>query len=71
VKILKHKYLITEIQHMWNVKAKVIPVVTEATVTTSKSFRQYLCHTTGKHKIKEMQRTAIMGTVCLLRQVLT
>ena len=26
-KILKYKDFITEIQHMWNVKAKVIPVI--------------------------------------------
>ena len=30
-KILKYKYFITEIQHMWNVKAKVIPVIAGAT----------------------------------------
>jgi hypothetical protein len=27
VKILKYKYLIREIQCMWNVQAKVIPIV--------------------------------------------
>jgi len=39
-KILKYKDLITEIQHMWNVKAKVIPVIIGATGTISKSLRQ-------------------------------
>jgi len=38
-KILKQKDLITEIQHMWNVKAIVIPVIMWATGTISKSFR--------------------------------
>ena len=43
-KILKYKYLITEIQRMWNVKAKVIAVIIGATGTISKSLRQYLCN---------------------------
>jgi hypothetical protein len=41
-KILKYKDLIIEIQHMWNVKAKVIPVIIEATGTISESYRIYL-----------------------------
>ena len=55
-KILKYKDLIIEIQHMWNVKAKLIPVLTEATGTISKSLRQYLSNIPGEHKIKEMQK---------------
>jgi hypothetical protein len=35
-KILKYKYLTIEIQHMWNVKTKVIPVIIGATETISK-----------------------------------
>jgi len=61
-KILKYKDLITEIQRMWNVKAKVIPVITGATETISKSLRQYLSNILGRHKIKEPQNTAILGT---------
>ena len=41
-KILKYKYLITEIQRTWNVKAKVIPVIIGATGTILKSLTQYL-----------------------------
>jgi hypothetical protein len=47
---------------MWNVKAKVIPVIVEATGTISKSLRQYLSNITGKHEIKTPQKTAILGT---------
>jgi hypothetical protein len=33
VKILKYKDLVIEIQHMWKVKVKVIPVIIEVTGT--------------------------------------
>jgi hypothetical protein len=46
-KILKYKDLVIEFQRMWNVKAKVTPVIIEATGTLSKSLRQYLSNITG------------------------
>ena len=48
-KILKYKDLTTEIQHMWNVKARVIPVIIGATGTISKSFRKYVSDIPGNH----------------------
>ena len=48
-KILKYKYLTTEIQRMWNVETKVIPVIIRATGTNSKSFRKYVSNIPGKH----------------------
>jgi len=36
---------------MWNVNAKVIPTITGATGTVSKSFKQYLGKILGKHEI--------------------
>jgi hypothetical protein len=39
-KILKYKDLIIEIQCLWNVKVKVIPVITGAIGTISKALRQ-------------------------------
>jgi uncharacterized protein YycO len=47
---------------MWNVKAKVIAVIKGVTGTISKSLRQYLSNIPGKNEIKELQRTAILGT---------
>jgi len=41
-KILKHKDLRIEIQCMWSVKTKVIPVTVGATRAISKSFRKYV-----------------------------
>jgi hypothetical protein len=40
----QYKYLIKDIQRMWNVNTKVIPVITGASGTISKSLRQYLCN---------------------------
>ena len=55
-KILKYKDLTIEIQRMWNVKSKVIPVIIWATGTISKSLRKYVSNITGKHKVKELQK---------------
>ena len=41
-KILKYKDLTIQIQCMWNVKTKVIPVIIGTTGTISKSFRKYV-----------------------------
>jgi len=69
-KILKYKDLTLEIQRMWNVKPKVIPVIIGATGTISKSFRKYVSNIPGKHEVKEIQKTAILGTAHISRKVL-
>jgi hypothetical protein len=61
-KILKYKDLTTETQRMWNVKTKAIPVIIGATGTVSESFRKYLSNIPGKHEVKELRPTAILGT---------
>jgi len=48
---------------MWNVKTKVIPVIIEA-------FRKYVSNVPGNHEVKELQKTAILGTAHILRKVL-
>jgi hypothetical protein len=47
---------------MWNRKTNVIPVIIGATGTISKSFRKYLSNVPGIHEVKELQKTAILGT---------
>jgi len=54
---------------MWNVKTKVIPVIIGATGTISKSFRKYVRNIQGKHEVKELQKTAILGTAHILLKV--
>jgi len=55
---------------MWNVKTKVIPVIIGATGTISKSLRIYVSKIPGKHEVKELQKTSILGTEHILRNVL-
>ena len=69
-KILKYKELTIEIQRMWNIKTKVIPVIIGATGIISKPFRKYVSNIQGKHEVKELQKTAILGTAHILRKVL-
>jgi hypothetical protein len=47
-----------------------MPVIIGATGTVSKSFIKYLSNIWGKHEIKELQKTAILGTAHILRKVL-
>jgi len=66
----KNNNLRVEIQGMWNVKTKVIPVTIGATGTISKSFRKYVSNIPGNHEVKEPHKTAILGTARILRKVL-
>jgi hypothetical protein len=70
-KIIKCKDLTVEIQRRWNVKTKVIPVIIGATGTISKSFRKYVSNIPENHEVKELQKTAILGTAHIIREVPT
>ena len=54
--ILKYKDLTIEIQRMWNVKTKVIPVIEGATGTISKSLINYLRKVTGKRDVQKPKK---------------
>jgi hypothetical protein len=49
----------------------VIPVIIGATWTISKSFRKYVSIIPGNHEVKELQKTDILGTEHILREVQT
>ena len=55
---------------MWNVKSKVMPVITEVTGTISKSFRQYRSNTPGKPESRNYKKTATVDTTHILLKVL-
>ena len=67
-KILNYENLTIEIQRMWNVKTKVTPVIIGATGTLSKSFTKYVSNIPRKHEVKELQKTAILGTAHIDRK---
>ena len=69
--ILKYKDMTIEIKGAWKVKTRVIPVIIGATESISKSFRKYISNIPGNHEVKELQKTAILGTAHILRKVLT
>jgi len=47
----------------------MIPVIIGVTGAISKSLRKYVSNIPGKHDIKELQKTAILGTAHILRKV--
>jgi heme/copper-type cytochrome/quinol oxidase subunit 2 len=49
----------------------IIIVIIGATGTISKSFRKYVSNVPGNHEVRELQKTAILGTAHILRKVLT
>jgi hypothetical protein len=55
---------------MWSVKTRVIRVIIGATGTISKLFRKYVRTIPGNHDVRELQKTAILGTAHILRKVL-
>jgi len=48
----------------------VIPVIIGATGNISKSFTKYVSNIPGNHEVKELQKTAILGTARILQKVL-
>ena len=59
-----------ETERIWNVEAKVKPVIAGATGTISESLRQYLNNIVGKHEIRELHKTTALGAAHILRGVL-
>jgi hypothetical protein len=60
-KILKYKDLTIAMQRVWNVKARVIPVIIGATDTISKLLRKYVSDIPGNHDVKELQENSHSG----------
>jgi hypothetical protein len=48
----------------------VIPVIIGVTGTISKSFRKYVSNIPGEYEVKELQKSAILGTAHILWKVI-
>jgi len=55
-KIFQKKSLTTKIQHTWNVITKLVPEITGATGSTSKSFRKYLSNIPANTKSQNYRK---------------
>jgi len=69
-KILNIKILLQQYSACGMYTAEVIPVIISAAGTTSISFIKYPTNKPGYEEIKELKRTAILGTTHSLREVL-
>ena len=69
-KIEKYSDLRRELQKLWKVKAKVVPIVVGALGTVSKSLTGYLKEIKVSTKIQVIQKSALLGTARILRKVL-
>ena len=60
-----------ECQRIWNRKVEVIPVIIGATEIVDKNIKKYVGRIPGCHNIYSLQRPPILGTVHILRNVLS
>jgi len=49
---------------------QVVIIIIIIIIIIIKSFRKYVSNIPGKHEVKELQKTAILGTAHILRKVL-
>ncbi|KAL1462310.1 hypothetical protein WDU94_014153 [Cyamophila willieti] len=65
-KQLKYKDLQIEIQRMWNIRTKVIPIIIGATGLISKTTAELIEEVPGKHNLLQMQRAVVLGTAHII-----
>ena len=69
-KITKYQDLARELQKLWNMRVKVIPIIIGALGTTPKKLEQRLMELGIKCVTGEMQKTVILNSARILRKVL-
>ena len=69
-KIEKYQDLAREVQKLWNMRTKVIPIIIGALGTTPKKLSKRLEDLGIETQIAELQKTAIIYSAKILRKVL-
>ena len=69
-KIEKYDELKREVERLWKVKAKVIPIVLGALGTVTRNLSNYIKEIGVKTQIKLIQKSVLLGTARVLRKVL-
>ena len=67
----KYKDLEIEMQRMWKVETKVVPIVVGALGTITKDFEKYVKMLPDNISIEEIQKIALLGTAHILRKTLS
>jgi len=60
----------TKIQRMWNMKCKIVPVITGAIGIVTRGLEKSLEAIPGKYSIDSLHQTAVLGTSHLIRKVM-
>ena len=69
-KMEKYQDLRGELQKIWNVRLKIIPLVVDSLGAISKQFDNRLKETGITAEVGQVQKTVLLGTARILRNVL-
>jgi len=70
-KILKYQDLKTELQRLWKLKGKVVPVVIGALGAVTKHHKKHVQSIHDTIKTDDLQKVTLLGTSKILREVLS
>ena len=70
-KLSKYKDLEIEIERMWGMKTKTIPVVIGALGVIKKGSKKYLDDISANIRLQDLQKTTLLGTAHILRRILS
>src|SRR6476659_3523764 len=70
-KVLKYQELKTELQRLWKLKGKVVPVVIGALGAVTKNHSKYVQSIHDTIRTEDLQKVSLLGTSKILREVLS